>query len=802
MPPEAFRMPLVTRSTAYFSLCVCLVLALVLVSPPTALAEQTEIPPEEYAALEALYAALGGEGWTIPWTLPTEHPCPPQQPGAQPDLPGVYCYQDHVVSLNLQANGLSGSIPEAVGDLTHVHTLDLSENGISGEIPSAVGGILALQTLDLRGNQLTGEIPAALGSLTGLTELDLSGNQLSGSIPADLGGLSNLRTLSLSTNALSGELPAALGDLAALQWFLASDNDLSGAIPEELGRLTNLWGLALRNNSLNGEIPSSLGSLGNLSSLDLSDNDLSGEIPAELGNLTRLSSLSLGNNRLSGPIPAALGNLHSLAHLYLFSNELSGPIPEALGDMAGLQVLSLPSNQLEGPIPEALSALTDLRLLSLAENRLSGEIPAFLGDLTGLYWLDLGYNALSGPVPASLSNLTGLTWFQLDHNMLWTDDPTLAAFLEEQDPYWSTTQTLPPTNVQATPVGRGARVTWTPGPYLSGSGHYEVGVATAPGGPYTPATPTATAYDQEVTIRGLEPGQTYYLAVRAYSPGWGQQQNDLLTAYSEDVPVVPDMYDIPVEEYEALVALYEATDGAHWATSWSLPADDPCSLHGVVCSAGHITRLQLAGNGLQGALPDALFGLTELVELDLHANSLSGAIPAAIGSLTRLTTLRLDANALHGPLPVAMGDLTRLSSLNLGYNILWTDDPALAERLGVVSPSWERTQTVPPTEVVAESLPGGARLSWRPGPYRVDGGYYEAGASLTAGGPYTPLALTEDQAACGIDVTGLESGVTYYLAVRAHSPAQGEQVNALTSPYGAEVRVMPPYSVALPWVCR
>ena len=57
--------------------------------------------------------------------------------------------------------------------------------------------------------------------------------------------------------------------------------------------------------------------------------------------------------------------------------------------------------------------------------------------------------------------------------------------------------------------------------------------------------------------------------------------------------------EVPLTECEALVALYDSTDGANWyrKTDW-LQIDTPCSWYGVTCSAaGHVTSLELDTNG-------------------------------------------------------------------------------------------------------------------------------------------------------------------------------------------------------------
>ncbi len=157
--------------------------------------------------------------------------------------------------------------------------------------------------LDLSENGLNGTIPSELGNLTNLTTLSLWDNELSGTIPPELTNLTNLEFLYLDGNQLSGPIPPGLGKVTNLQEVYLSENNLSGTIPSELGRLTNLKGLYLYDNELSGPIPSELGNLSNLEGLGLWGNQLSGPIPSELGNLSNLTWLHISDNRLSGCAP-------------------------------------------------------------------------------------------------------------------------------------------------------------------------------------------------------------------------------------------------------------------------------------------------------------------------------------------------------------------------------------------------------------------------------------------------------------------------------------------------------------------
>ena len=91
--------------------------------------------------------------------------------------------------------------------------------------------------LKLHRQGLDGSIPKQLGQLTKLTRLNLMRNKLSGSIPPHLGRLANLKRLHLNDNRLDGEIPPQLGKLAKLKILRLEDNGLSGCIPKSIRKL-------------------------------------------------------------------------------------------------------------------------------------------------------------------------------------------------------------------------------------------------------------------------------------------------------------------------------------------------------------------------------------------------------------------------------------------------------------------------------------------------------------------------------------------------------------------------------------
>ena len=65
---------------------------------------------------------------------------------------------------------------------------------------------------------------------------------------------------------------------------------------------------------------------------------------------------------------------------------------------------------------------------------------------------------------------------------------------------------------------------------------------------------------------------------------------------------------IRAAEREALVALYNSTDGGNWTNNTGrLLSDDPCGWFGVTCLSGRgVTEVSLDSNNLTGSIPAEL----------------------------------------------------------------------------------------------------------------------------------------------------------------------------------------------------
>ena len=398
----------------------------------------------------------------------------------------------------------------------------------------------------------------------------------------------------------------ALGRVTELR---LEQNNLNGTIPPEVGELWHLETLNFGENGLTGNIPSELGQLTNLESLEIHENALTGEIPTQLGEALFLTSLYLSSNNLSGTIPVALGKLVHLRWLDVGDNNLTGAIPPGLGGLDNLEYLNLWGNRLTGGIPFELGSLGNLRDLSLSANRLTGEIPSELGSIPNLSTLQLDGNNLSGNIPPQLGNLTNLSNLNLWGNRFTGEIPTELERL---------------TNLE-----------WM---YLGS--------------------------DTEIT--GCLPSTWMKIENNDFA--------ELELPFCEPMEPAPEIEqplpDGSAEDRAALVALYNATNGANWKQSTNWLSDKPVSeWHGVeVDVSGEVVSLNLYANNLRGRIPAAIGRLSKLQWLALSSNELHGAIPKELGDLVHLYSLKLDRNGFGGKIPKEIGNLENLVWLFLYQN--------------------------------------------------------------------------------------------------------------------------------------
>ena len=339
---------------------------------------------------------------------------------------GINLEAMRVSHLQLERQGLTGSLPAALGDLDGLTQLSLLDNTLTGEIPSELGSLSELNWLSLQSNQLSGVIPSELGALVKLDYLHLQSNSLTGPIPPEIGRLVKLIELRLSSNQLNGPIPPELGDLSALENLVIGNNQYESPLPATLTNLTGLTTLDVREGKLTGTLPD-LGQMTSLQYVYLQENLLTGTIPESVTRLGSLKWLILSRNQLTGSILDFSGMM-SLRSLVLDRNQLEGTVPSPVSDLPNLEEYVIHVNKFTGSIP-TMSSVPKLRQAWFHCNQFSGEIPASFNNITSLTTLVFFDNQLTGEIP-NLSSLVNLELLFLNHNHLEGNIPnTLTAKL-------------------------------------------------------------------------------------------------------------------------------------------------------------------------------------------------------------------------------------------------------------------------------------------------------------------------------------------------------------------------------------
>ncbi|XP_030439845.2 probable LRR receptor-like serine/threonine-protein kinase At3g47570 [Syzygium oleosum] len=531
---------------------------------------------------------------------------------------GVTCNRRHprVTFLDLQSQGLSGSISPHIGNLSFLRQLWLHNNSLDHEIPPQVGQLRRLRVLRLDNNSLVGEIPKNISGCLNLVSLILQGNQLTGEIPAELGSLPKLQEFVLSVNNLIGSVPSSIGNLSSLKVLYLSRNNLGGRIPQVLGHLTNLQQISLETNILSGTIPSSLFNLSSLVLFATRLNRIQGTLPARLGlKLPNLKFFSISMNQLEGPIPLSISNCTKLGRLQLGSNRFSGKVP-SLENLYELSALQISTNQLGSGKPEDLSFIcsltnnTKLRFMLISQNNFGGVIPKCIGNLsTTLKIFVASQNPISGEIPKEIGNLVNLEALRMSMNQFSSVIPSNFGNLPNLEML-----ELGYSNLRGTIPSSLGNLTKLIQLYLSGNNfHGQI--------------PSHISKCRSLNMLDLS-------------------NNNLSGA-------------IP-RQLIGLSSLAIILDLSRNHLIGALPTE--------VGNLRTLTMLDISDNFLVGEIPSSLGDCTSLTSLRMGRNFFHGSIPRSIRSLGGIEELDLSCNNLSGQIPEFLAVFRSLKLLNLSYN--------------------------------------------------------------------------------------------------------------------------------------
>ena len=166
-------------------------------------------------------------------------------------------------------------------------------------------------------------------------------------------------------------------------------------------------------------------------------------------------------------------------------------------------------------------------------------------------------------------------------------------------------------------------------------------------------------------------GSAILMALTACSPG-DEAIPPSITMTPQRTPTPASVTAGVNTDREALVAIYNSTEGPQWINDWNWTTDRPLGKWNGVSTDEHgrVIEIILGANGLTGTIPPELGNLANLEELILWDNDITGPIPPELGDLLNLKVLFLMNNEFNGLIPLELGNLANLEVLVLLNNDL------------------------------------------------------------------------------------------------------------------------------------
>ncbi len=514
----------------------------------------------------------------------------------------------------------------------------------------------------LGGNGLAGSVPSSLGDLSGIDTLNVGGNQLSGSFPAELGNASKLRYLSFWNNRLSGGIPTELGQLTELVHLSFSANNLTGEVPSELGSLTKLEGLYIYNNQLTGELPSELTALTEMRRF-LARNNTSlcrpntTEFTAWLNGMEDTDALNLPTCAEDPPPPPPPPAQPTGLHVDTDSDTPAQTMGLSFGEVADAVAANTQYRVKGREAGASWTAWATLAAVTVDSGKVSGR--------TGEHATAKAYEVQVRACGDTQSDET-------------CSDASASAFgaTASPSPTSASADSTSPASTSALLLSWTIEGAADAADAAYEIGYSSDTTDTAPA-TFVDSADVPAFTDSSAEVSGLAADTEYRLFVRStvawdttryYESPWASA-----TARTEPETTDPPPPPPSAKDRAILAALYDATEGSSWtnSTNWKDSTAVLNDWYGITADdVDRVTVVRLSSNSLSGTLPDTLGFLAHLDTLDLSSNQLTGAIASGLGNLEGLAYLSLHGNQLSGEIPVELGSFTGLRQLHLNDNEL------------------------------------------------------------------------------------------------------------------------------------
>ncbi|RIJ46633.1 T9SS C-terminal target domain-containing protein [Maribellus luteus] len=587
---------------------------------------QTTIAKEEYQSLVDLYNATVGSNWTnnTNWLDTINH--------SVADWFGITVENGHVVKIELPGNNLQEAIFESRVQLPMLQTLDLSNNSIDRANFNNIDSLLNLTMLKIENNKL---LTRHISDIRDLLSYGNFSNNFTYA-PQQSFGFSQEIVIKPGELLEIGVDPFYLSESDEFQWkkdgvTIPEVNnyffDKQNATLQDAGIYTlyitspNVPGLVLKSMDINVTV-----------------TDLVGGTPRkEYEALVDLYESTNGNNWTNNSnwldTTVSFNEWHGITlddeghvkYILLLDNNLSGYIPKSIGSLKQLSAINISRNQIG----------------KIAQNQdyTKTSIPEEIGSLSNLIQLTLDYNSLQfadlEPI-LSWPNFGNIRSFTCKHQ-----SPKINSVMKEANP--GETININLQNYLRAPSDQ---YQWVKGSEI-----------------------IANANDSVFTISNITPSDeaNYYCIIT------NSKFPDMeITNYGTTLKV---KYirgaGVPISEYKALEAFYNATNGDGWKsnTNWLDTINyTVADWVGIRVKNGHVYELNLDSNNVVGQIPARFYDLRYLESIGMVQNQLAGSVSDLLKYFKMLKTISLGYNKLEGTIPKEISELSQLWYMGLNNN--------------------------------------------------------------------------------------------------------------------------------------
>lgn len=361
-----------------------------------------------------------------------------------------------------------------IGGQDHVTTLSLSGNNLSGTLPDSMSGLTYISWVHLQTNNIYGWLPSSWSTWTGITLFNISENILTGTLPSSWSTWSEMQRFNASYNSITWSLPSSWSTMSGMLTFNVQLNTIHGVLPTSWSTWKNIQSFAVDTNAIQGNLPTSWLTWTGINVFQAWGNLLTGTLPLEWSTWTGITSFSVRNNLLTGTLPPEYSGWTNMLGFDGQYNQFVGVLPASWASWTKLTYFNVQSNNtITGTLPPEWAAWTGMQSINFGVNSIvwtypvewqawSGSINTFMGAFNKIWWtLPVEWkswtkiiqffvedNLLTGTLPVEWKAWTGVTSFWTWTNTLqWTLPPEYSGWTN-MDSFWVSnnqfTGTLPP----------------------------------------------------------------------------------------------------------------------------------------------------------------------------------------------------------------------------------------------------------------------------------------------------------------------------------------------------------------------